>query len=246
MYNVLIVEDALLQAKVLEKIFKDNGAQNIVIEKTGAGAIQHLAKKQTDLALLDIDLADDISGIDVAMFIEQNCRIPYLFLSNNIGKDNKYFDVIAKNAAIQYLPKGNWLPEQVLHFVDMAFYKFNLVNGDVTDAHNHKGIVSDGILVKEKGVRFKVLYKDIQYLEAKDDYVKIHYTSNKHLMYRSSIKGILKNLDSNIFLQVHQSIVINKFAVKAVYEAEKKIILNNATELPIGKTFKDYIGRIFL
>jgi DNA-binding LytR/AlgR family response regulator len=245
MYKVLIVEDSLLQAKALCKIFVDQGIDDVVIEKTGAGAIKQLEKNNIDFAFLDIQLADELTGVDVAMYIETHRALPYIFLTSNIGKENQYFAEIAKNPAVQYLPKGNWLPEQVMHFVDLAFYKFSLQQGNADDANNMRTVVSDGIFVKENGRRFKVMFSDIQYMQAKDDYIKIHYAQGKHLLYRSSIKGILKILDNQMFVQIHQSTVVNRQAVKEFHFANKLVLLQNDVRLNMSRTYKDVLSNIF-
>ena len=78
--NVLIVEDKTIIALDLKYTFKKWGFENSVIFDSGGKAIEYLEDYSPALAILDIRLADNVSGIEVAKKLKQK-RIPFIFLS---------------------------------------------------------------------------------------------------------------------------------------------------------------------
>jgi two-component system, response regulator PdtaR len=78
--NALIVEDKTIIALDLKYTFKKWGFENSVIFDSGEKAIEYLEDYSPTLAILDIRLADNVSGIEVAKKLKQK-KIPFIFLS---------------------------------------------------------------------------------------------------------------------------------------------------------------------
>ncbi len=100
--TALIVEDKTIIALDLKYTFKKCGYNNSVVFASGRKAIEYIENYSPSLAILDIKLADDISGIEVAKKLKQK-KIPFIFLSafsdpNNLrlAKELEPFAIIKK------------------------------------------------------------------------------------------------------------------------------------------------------
>ena len=81
--NILIVEDNVLTADDMQMILEDMG-YNVVANVTSyEKAIDALNNNTIDLALLDIQLATEKSGIDVGEYIREKFDIPFVFVTSN-------------------------------------------------------------------------------------------------------------------------------------------------------------------
>jgi two-component SAPR family response regulator len=85
--NALIVEDQSITALDLKQTLKDHGYSKITIFSKGRNAIDFIENEPVSLALLDIKLADNISGIDVAEKLKQK-KIPFIFISAFSNPEN--------------------------------------------------------------------------------------------------------------------------------------------------------------
>lgn len=79
--SVLIVEDEGIIAIEIEMVLRDLGYRIAGKAKDGIRALDLLASTSPDIVLLDINLRDSISGIEVAKVIQEKYRIPFVFLT---------------------------------------------------------------------------------------------------------------------------------------------------------------------
>lgn len=98
----LIVEDQVITALDLKQTLKNYGYSHVTIVNKGKKAIDFIENETLSVALLDIKLADEISGIDVAKKLQQKC-IPFIFISAfsnpenfRLAKELKPFGIVKK------------------------------------------------------------------------------------------------------------------------------------------------------
>jgi len=77
---ILIAEDQLITALELKQILNRNGYSESRIFTKGSEAIEFLAGCDLLFALLDIKLADDVSGLEVAKRLKKK-NTPFIFIS---------------------------------------------------------------------------------------------------------------------------------------------------------------------
>lgn len=79
--RVLIVEDELLIAAFLRQFLEKKGFEVCKLCASGEQALELCSQENPDLAILDVNLAGSISGIDVAAKLNESREIPCLFLT---------------------------------------------------------------------------------------------------------------------------------------------------------------------
>jgi CheY-like chemotaxis protein len=81
--SALIVEDETLVAWHLESVLQDLGFTICEIVSTGSEAIAKAAADRPDVIFMDVNLADDIDGVEAATKIVKNSDIPIIFVTAN-------------------------------------------------------------------------------------------------------------------------------------------------------------------
>lgn len=97
--------------------------------------------------------------------------------------------------------------------------------------------VDDHFYVKEDGILVKVMFRDILYVEGVKDYIFIH-TKDKRHMVLTSMKSAMARLDSEGFLRVHRSYIINTAYVTAL---EGNMLHIGPHTVPVSKNHRDEV-----
>ena len=80
--TVLIVEDELIVARDIRKTLERNGFRIAGVARTAEKALQIIEESEPSLALLDIFLKGNLTGIDLAKHLNQKA-IPFIYISAN-------------------------------------------------------------------------------------------------------------------------------------------------------------------
>ncbi len=128
--SILIVDDEALIAEDIKEICELSGYDIAGISYTAGQALHAINKMNIDLVLLDINLEDQLTGIEIAQYInKQNIFIPFVFLTS-------YSDAKSLNAAKDTYPMGYVVKpfnkEQLISTIEISLFnysKFKLPNG---------------------------------------------------------------------------------------------------------------------
>lgn len=82
--RVMIVEDEVLIAMLLETIVTEYGGEVCCCVRTGAEALAAAAEHRPDLATMDLRLADGDCGADVASSLKETFDLRCIFISGNL------------------------------------------------------------------------------------------------------------------------------------------------------------------
>lgn len=111
--NVLIVEDDMIIAMVLERMVSKlnyNVLQKVI---NGREAIDITLKEKPDLILMDIQLNDDIDGIHAMRKIRESSSVPVIYITGNSdeynlqrARETNYVDYLIKPIQLGDLKKS--------------------------------------------------------------------------------------------------------------------------------------------
>jgi DNA-binding response OmpR family regulator len=114
---ILAVEDEPLIAHALEWELKDSGHRILGPADSVEGAVVLCGELRPDLALIDLNLRDGGSGIDVARYLHERYGTPCLFITGQLAQARTY-----RGLAIGLLRKpydSASLPQIVQAIIDM-------------------------------------------------------------------------------------------------------------------------------
>lgn len=86
-FKVLIVEDEIINAKILQDFLKTKGYNIIGIVTKGEDAVDFVKVHRPDLILMDIELAGKMNGVEAAIKINEQDEIPILYITSKTNKD---------------------------------------------------------------------------------------------------------------------------------------------------------------
>jgi CheY-like chemotaxis protein len=81
--RILIIEDEMITALAIQRILENLGYMVTEILQSGEEAIEKIETLKPDLIIMDITLSGKIDGIEAAMRINKNSRIPIVYLTAN-------------------------------------------------------------------------------------------------------------------------------------------------------------------
>ncbi len=121
MTKILIVEDEGIIAMELEKTLKSLGYHVIGRAMNGDKAIDYLATREVQLALLDINIKGTLSGIDLAKLIRKKYRIPFVFITSY--SDQTTLDMVKETMPYGYIVKP-FNKNDLRSNIELALFKF--------------------------------------------------------------------------------------------------------------------------
>jgi DNA-binding LytR/AlgR family response regulator len=227
----LVVDDEPLAIKLISSHIQQIEALEIMGScKNALQALEILRKEQIDLMFLDIHMPQ-ISGIDFLRTLTHPPKVILTTAYREYALDGFELDVV------DYLLKPISF-ERFLKSVNKYFERMEkpvLFNSGTRPLPNE-----DFILIKDNKTIFKILLKDILYIEAFGEYMKIH-TSDKIHLSRETMHEMVKKLPPAHFLRVHKSYIVPVRKITA-FSAFSVHIQNQ--EIPIGRSYKDAVREV--
>lgn len=225
--NILIVEDEVLIADMLERYLSKKGYQVVGKAISYEEAQEILDEKKVDLALLDIRLNGTKTGIDIAKYIQELYpQLSYIYLTSQMDKGN--IEAAKVTLPIAYLSKPIQ-KESLYATIEMATYK-----------KEKEG--SDKYLQVQLGMEYKkILKENILFLEADHVYVKLYLEEEEQeILVRQTLKELARLLPDQNFQRTHRSFLVNLDKVEGWNRSNLYI---GSHEIPISRSKKEQLLR---
>ena len=223
MLNCVVVDDSKTQRLSIIKLIKGHGSLNFIAEYSSALECKDgLLKHQVDLILLDIEMPD-LTGFELLDLLNNKPQIIFV-----TGKTEYAFEAFNYDAT-DYLHKP------------ITKIRFNIAVNKALERHKIKleiyGADGEHITIKSNHKKHKIYIKDIKWVKAIGDYVKL-VTEENSFTILSTMKALEHELPKETFLRIHKSYIVNlvkieKFNSKIVEVGDYKIPLsrNKKTQL---------------
>lgn len=217
--KILIVEDEPLIAKDLSFILEDLGIDTIEFAMSYEDAHHSLSNKEFDLVLLDINLASDKDGIDLAHEINKSHQTPFIFVTSYYNPSTVARAKVTNPLAYLLKPFNQ---HDIRINVEMALYK------------SDQSKENSSIYIREKSGTIQLELTSVIFLEAQDNYTKI-VCEDKELLISQTLKSILAKLPESDFVRTHKSFAARIDHISMIkggyaFLGEEKI--------PIGRSYK--------
>ena len=102
------------------------------------------------------------------------------------------------------------------------------------------------MVFKSRGLLLFLSIGDILWIEAEENYVRIHTASESHLL-RETIGRLESRLDPRSFIRVHRSSIVNLQYVKEVKneaDGDANVVLMNGEKIPMSRSYRSRIQRL--
>lgn len=253
MMKALVIDDEELARKRVLHLLQQLPDVQILGEcSNGKNAIVDINQMRPDLIFLDINMTD-MSGFEVLQKVTISPKPIVIFVTAYDNYALKAFDV----DAFDFLLKP---------FKDERFFrtieKVRKISTKEADDNFEKRIIELFNLYKNKSKKSEVLAKlpikqgnktvlidpiNIMYITASGYYAEI-FTENKKYVLRESLNNLCETLDSNKFVRIHRSSIVNLHHVKEIVHSEFSEIDARMADnflLHISKSYKkDFLEKV--
>lgn len=234
MSKIIIIDDEPLARSVVQEYLQHHPELE-VLQECGDGfeGVKAIQQHQPDLIFLDIQMPK-ITGFEMLELIEQPPAVIF----------TTAFDEYAIKAfeahAIDYLLK----PFDQDRF-DKAIAKWNEQKSTNREKATQELLESASLspsqsqrIVVKNGSKIKIIpVNDVLYLEAADDYVKIH-TTEGYFLKNKTMNHFEQSLDPNMFARSHRSYIVNVQQITRIdpYEKDNHVaILRSGSKVPVSR-----------
>lgn len=229
MIKAIAVDDEPMALKVIEHFCRE--VDFVSLEKTFTkpmDALKHLNKFPADLLFLDINMPQ-LNGIDFYKSLKQNTMVIFTTTSADYAIEGFNLN------ALDYLLKP-YTQERFAQALGKArdFYSYQ-TNSNKREEDNFFFVRADYSLVK-------ISIPSILYIEALDDYLKIHIKNEKTVVARMTMKNMLEKLPAKDFVRVHRSFIVPLVRIKSV---RNKMISVEDQLIPLGNTYEEEFNKVF-
>ncbi len=234
MSKVIIIDDESLARSIVKEYLEKHPQLELVAEcGDGFEGLKAIQQHQPDLVFLDIQMPK-INGFEMLELIEQPPAIIF----------TTAFDEYAIKAfeahAIDYLLKPfnqERFDRAVAKWQDQQSAPTENKTAELLETAAQSPSQNNRIVVKN-GSKIKIIpTHDIYYLEAADDYVKIH-TQEGYFLKNKTMNYFEQVLDGHQFVRSHRSYIVNVQQITRIdpYEKDNHVaILRTGIKVPVSR-----------
>jgi two-component system LytT family response regulator len=234
MSKVIIIDDEPLARSIVKEYLNKHPEMELVQEcNDGFEGLKAIQQHEPDLIFLDIQMPK-INGFEMLELVDQPPAVIF----------TTAFDEYAIRAfeahAIDYLLK----PFNQERF-DKAVAKWRDQKNTTTDKKTEELLETASLspsqsqrIVVKNGSKIKIIpVQDVFYLEAADDYVKIH-TQEGYFLKNKTMNHFEEVLDKQHFVRSHRSYIVNVQQITRIdpYEKDNHVaILRSGIKVPVSR-----------
>tara|TARA_B100000524_G_C23615361_1_gene357681 strand:+ start:221 stop:934 length:714 start_codon:yes stop_codon:yes gene_type:complete len=228
--NSIVIDSNALQRMDTVKKANDHDAVNLLAEFSSCiEAKEFLNNTEVDLIFLEIDISK-MGGFEFLDILNASkLSVPKIII---ISKRTEEAFTSYSYGVVDFLSK----PLEVERF-DKAINKIlmlcNLPNVVAKPKENQH------IFVKSNLKKRKVFVKDIKWVEALGDYVKL-ITTNGSYVILSTMKAFENDLPAGKFLRIHKSYIIN---LKKIERYNSRFVEIDNSQIPLSRNKKNNLSK---
>jgi len=224
-YKCIVVDDEPLARKIIEDYISEIDDLKLSASlKSGLEAKQYLDNHQIDIVFLDINMPK-LSGIDLVRNFDLNSLIIFTTAYP------EYAVEAFEYSGFDYLVKPISF-ERFLKSIDKAKGHLESKCGETES--------NEFLIIKENKRLYKIAQKQILYLEAYGDYVKV-ITKDKKYITKDKLSSFV-NLVNKSIIQCHRSYYVN---INQIEYLEGNHAMVAGDMISISKSYKDSLVNSF-
>jgi len=223
--SCVIIDDEPIARNILkEYILRDDRLLLLQDYPDASDALRELNLKKPKLIFLDIKMPK-ISGFELLRSLPQHPQVIFTTAFREYAVEG--FDM----NAVDYLLK----PFSFERFLQAVNKAHNLISpelsGDAITIENP----NDDLFVKSNGKIVRIRIRDIYYIEALKEYIRIFTTEGNQVVYQT-MQSMEDKLPAELFFRIHRSYIVGLSHVKSI---EGNSVLVHKTQLPISRYVKE-------
>jgi DNA-binding LytR/AlgR family response regulator len=224
--KILIVEDEVLIAETIRLYLKERGYMTTDLVISYNEAILSINNNKPDIALIDIRLFGQQSGIELAATIQQeHAGTAIIFITSQ-------YDERILQKALELNPNGYLVKpiqkESLWTTVELAYARMNSLKE------------ADAIRISDGTKTYYLQNNQIKYISADHIYSIVYTTHLGELTLRLPLNEIINLLNSENFIRCHRSFIVNK---RYVSHYDTNVFYIDKTVIPISRSNKAQVKK---
>jgi two-component system, LytTR family, response regulator len=244
MIRTIIVDDELLSRQRIRQLLEAAPDVEIIAEfEHGFEAVTCLDEKEVDLVFLDIQMPE-LDGFGVVEAIGTERMPATIFVTAYDQHAIHAFDVNAVDYLLKPFDKDRFhksldrVRQRLRNPVSSA--SAQKMEQLIQDARA-SGPYLDRLLIRSGQRQALVRIAQIQWIEAEDNYVRLHIEGASHLL-RRTMANLLIRLDPKQFRRIHRSAIVNLDAIRELQPwsgGDYAVIMRDGTRLTLSRTYRE-------
>jgi two-component system LytT family response regulator len=247
--RALIVDDEILARKALSRLLKNEPGVNVIGQcGDGESAVDAIRRTQPDLVFLDVQMPE-MDGFRVVEAIGVE-HMPVTIFVTAFDRyaleafDANAVDYLLKPFAADRLSRAlARARERCLGRQDKeaAQRLFSLL-----DRTRSQSDYAQRLTVSTRGRIIFVPVADIDWIEAEDNYARLH-VSRRVYDVRETLQALMEKLDPRNFIRIHRSTIVNLHRIREVqpwFQGSHIVMLHSGEELRMSRYQRDAVERL--
>jgi two-component system LytT family response regulator len=257
--RALIVDDERLARERLRELLAGDADVEIIGEcGNGDDAVTAIARDQPDLVLLDIQMPE-LDGFGVVRTVGVEDMPAVVFVTAHDEHAVAAFEVHAVDYVLKPVD-----PERFAEAVRRAKRRIASARGTGARDDDRElrerlaalvaevsaaavpGPAPTRLAIKGEGRVVFVRIADVDWVEAMDNYVRLHVGRDVHMM-RETLSNLEARLAGTTFLRIHRSSIVNIDRIREVqpwFAGDYVVILTDGTKLTTGRRYRAAVQRL--
>jgi two-component system LytT family response regulator len=239
---VIVDDEQLAREKIAEMLESENDVEIVGEYDGGQPAIEGILDQRPDLVFLDVRMPE-VDGFSVVEAVADEHLPAVVFVTAYEEHAIRAFEA----HALDYLLKP-FRPERFRAALERARAAVEQSRAGNLDESIHRLLQTfrqsarrqNRLVVRSPGRVHFVPLNEIDWVESAGNYVLIHTGTKSHLL-RETMTDLGKRLDSERFLRIHRSTIVNIDRVAEVRTSptgDARVILSNRKELPLSRRYR--------
>jgi two-component system LytT family response regulator len=248
--RTLIVDDEPLARRGIRAHLKEEKDIEIVAEcGNGREAVSVIEQLAPDLVFLDVQMPE-LDGFGVLEALDAELPPAVIFVTAYDKYALRAFEV----HALDYLLKP-FDTERFTKALERA--RAQIGRKSLSDlSHRLQSLIEDlranqkyaeRLVIKSAGRIFFLGVEEIDWVEAADNYVRLHVGRDTHLL-RETMNSLERRLDPAQFLRIQRSTIVNVGRIKELhplFRGEYEVVLRDGTRLASGRGYRHKLQQLF-
>ena len=241
-FRVLVVDDEPLARERLLHFLADEPDMEVIGEaRNGEEALGFLKTDPPDLLLLDIQMPG-MSGLDVLRALGPAAMPPTIFVTAHDQHALEAFELSALDYLLKPCERGRFRAslDRVRRQRGTGRDFQAQLETLLANLREERPAFLERLFVRVGDVQRLVRMEDIRWIEAQDNYVKLHLDGESHLL-RQTLASLASRLDPKRFRRIHRSTLVNLAFLKEVqpwFNGELAAVLEDGTALAISRSHR--------
>lgn len=254
--RVLVVDDEPVALQRLRRLLSDIDGVEVVSEcRNGREALAAIANLHPDVVLLDIQMPV-LDGLGVARALPADAAPMVIFVTASGAHATTAFDVRAIDYVVKpveparlaaALTRARHLRE-LENVAERHARLLAFVNHEFGDEAQAAPIGASGnanrverFLVRDGERRIFIETAAIVWIESEGNYVRLHLTSGRSHLVRSTMAQVEASLDHEQFVRIHRSSIVNLSRVREIQpwlSGDSVVVLDTGEKLRLGRGYR--------